>query len=86
MTFDELTRKVAKIEGKNSEMNIAQIKEVTRIILTILCDLPAHELGAMLMNAYKRATNIKPAKKPAPNGAAKKTETKLKPEKKSKRV
>jgi len=38
MNFHELTKTVAKYEGKKVQVNIGQIKEVTRVVLSLLAD------------------------------------------------
>ena len=38
MTFKKLTERVALREGKKQEVNIAQIKEVTKLVLEELAD------------------------------------------------
>lgn len=38
MNFHELTKEIARYEGKKRQVNIGQIKEVTRIALAILAE------------------------------------------------
>jgi hypothetical protein len=38
MTFQELTQEVAKREGKKQETNIAQISEITKIVLEVVAE------------------------------------------------
>jgi hypothetical protein len=48
MTFKELVQKTADLEGKQQEVNIAQISEITKILLTILAEeMFAHPYDTM---------------------------------------
>mgnify|MGYP003577346930 CR=1 FL=1 len=48
MKFTELTEQIAMKEGRKASVNIAQIKEITKLTLDILADLPLHEVAKLL--------------------------------------
>ena len=48
MCFHELTERVAKREGLKTSVNIAQIKEITKILLNELSKLTPEELKKLL--------------------------------------
>jgi hypothetical protein len=53
MKFAELTEQIAMDEGKKVAVNIAQIKEITKLTLKILADLPLSEV-AKLITPHKK--------------------------------
>lgn len=48
MTFKDLTEYIAEEEGLKEQMSIAQIKEVTRIVLSRLAREPFAEVARLL--------------------------------------
>ncbi len=48
MTFKELTEHIAQQEGKAQEVDLAQIKEITKITLTVIANLPHGEAAKLL--------------------------------------
>ena len=48
LNFKELTEIVALEEGLNEELSIAQIKEVTRIVLTEIANRPLADIVKLL--------------------------------------
>lgn len=48
MTTKELTEHIAANEGLKKQVNIAQIKEITKITLTVLANLPYGETAKLL--------------------------------------
>ena len=54
MNFKDLTEQLAQEEGLREQMSIAQIKEVTRLLLTKLANIPMKDF-VQLLNKYKKA-------------------------------
>ena len=50
MNFAQLTEKITKLEGKKVNVNIAQVKEITKITLAILAGLSVEEFSDLLKN------------------------------------
>ncbi len=48
MNFKELSEEIAKQEGLNEEVNIAQIKEILKITLYQIANMTHSELGKLL--------------------------------------
>jgi hypothetical protein len=48
MTFKDLTESIADREGLKDEVDIAQIKEITKILLTTLANQPFAEVAKLL--------------------------------------
>lgn len=61
MNFAQLTEKIVKLEGKKSSVDIAQVKEITKITLAILANLSVDEFSDLLKNK-KRFLNRKSKK------------------------
>lgn len=49
MNMNQLAKKIASLEGKKSQVNIAQIKEVLRVLSIIFVDEPL-AIAAMIKN------------------------------------
>lgn len=54
MSRKELTRRVAKREGRTKQVDIAQISEVLMHALDEMAELPAYELAALLKKRRTR--------------------------------
>jgi hypothetical protein len=52
-TFTELTEYIAQQEGLREQVNIAQIKEITKILLLYLAGLPPEQVDHLL-GRYKK--------------------------------
>lgn len=50
MNFAKLTEKIVRLEGKKQNVNIAQVKEITKITLGILAGLSVEEFSDLLKN------------------------------------
>lgn len=50
MNFAQLTEKIVKLEGKKQNVDIAQVKEITKITLSILAGLSVEEFSDLLKN------------------------------------
>lgn len=60
MNFAQLTEKIVKLEGKKQSVDIAQVKEITKITLAILAGLSVEEFSDLLKNKKRF---LKPRKK-----------------------
>ena len=58
MNFATLTEKITRLEGKKLSVDIAQVKEITKITLAILAGLSVDEFADLLKNK-KRFAKIK---------------------------
>lgn len=47
-TFNDLTAAIAESEGLKSRTSIDNVREITRLVLTTLANMPAHEAGKLL--------------------------------------
>jgi len=56
MDLNKFAREVAKIEGKKREVDIAQIKEILKIVLELLAEEPIEETLETLRK-YRRMKN-----------------------------
>jgi hypothetical protein len=43
MTFTELTSAIAESEGLKSQTSIGNVREITRLVLTTIANMPTHE-------------------------------------------
>ena len=53
MKFSELTEQLAQEEGLKEQISIAQIKEVTRLLLTKLANMPLMDF-VQLLSKYQK--------------------------------
>ena len=53
MKFAELTEQIVMTEGKKENVNIAQVKEITKITLDILANLPFTEVAKLIASRKK---------------------------------
>ncbi len=48
MTFKNIASQIAEQEGLSKQVSIGNVREVLKLTLTLLANLPAGELGALL--------------------------------------
>ncbi len=54
MKFKDISSALAESEGKLKEVSIGNIREVLKLTLTLLANLPAGELGELLAKYHKK--------------------------------
>lgn len=54
MTFQQLTQLIVQLEGKKRNVNIAQVKEITKITLSVLANMPYSEVARLLKKYENR--------------------------------
>ncbi len=54
MRFNELASQIAEQEGLSKQVSIGNVRELLRLTLTILANLPAGELGELLAKYQKK--------------------------------
>lgn len=52
MNMNDFAKKVTLIEGKKRQVSIAQVKEIIRIVLIELADMPTRESNRLLRRYY----------------------------------
>ncbi len=54
MTFKNIASQIAEQEGLQEQVSIGNIREVLKLTLTLLANLPAGELGELLAKYQKK--------------------------------